>query len=76
MLLTKPPADVTWDDVQQFCERQLVESKILDYKREFPKHFYVQRDAGPSLAKVSPTLNNLHDDPRWRPFLEKLGLAD
>jgi Schlafen, AlbA_2 len=38
MLLTKPPADITWDDVQQFCERQLVESKILDYKREFPKH--------------------------------------
>ncbi len=34
------------------------------------------RDAGVPLAKVHPFLRNLHSDPRWEPFLRKIGLAD
>jgi len=35
-----------------------------------------QRDAGMSTVRASPSLRGLHDDPRWRPFVEKVGLAD
>lgn len=34
------------------------------------------RDSGIPLAKTDPLLQNLHDDPRWDPFLRRLGLAD
>jgi len=37
---------------------------------------YVQRDPGLSVMKRDPLLQKLHDDPRWQPFLEKMGLAD
>jgi adenylate cyclase len=37
---------------------------------------YAQRDAGMSMARSSPSLRGLHGDPRWLPFLEKVGLAD
>ena len=37
---------------------------------------YDQRDPGLIGMKVSTLLKNLHDDPRWLPFLEKMGLAD
>jgi TolB-like protein len=36
----------------------------------------VQRDSGMSMVQASPSLRNLHHDPRWRPFVEKVGLAD
>jgi TolB-like protein/Flp pilus assembly protein TadD len=35
-----------------------------------------QRDVGMSMIRASPMLRGLHSDPRWRPFLEKVGLAD
>jgi hypothetical protein len=37
---------------------------------------YEQRESTLRYVKVEPFLRNLHDDPRWRPFLEKIGLAD
>ena len=37
---------------------------------------YAQRDAGMSMVRASPSLRGLHGDPRWRPFVEKVGLAD
>jgi adenylate cyclase len=37
---------------------------------------YTQRDAGMSMVRSSPRMRSLHGDPRWRPFLEKVGLAD
>ena len=37
---------------------------------------YLQRDGGLSQMKVNLLLANLHDDPRWNPFLEKMGLAN
>jgi len=36
---------------------------------------YAQRDPGLSSIKSNALLRNLHDDPRWRPFLEKMRLA-
>jgi adenylate cyclase len=35
-----------------------------------------QRDAGMSMLRASPSLRALHGDPRWRTFVEKVGLAD
>jgi len=35
---------------------------------------YDQRDAGIFWTKVDPLLQSLHADPRWQPFLAKLGL--
>jgi hypothetical protein len=29
-----------------------------------------------SMVRVLPSLRGLHGDPRWGPFLEKVGLAD
>ena len=37
---------------------------------------YAQRDAGMSMVRSSASLRGLHGDPRWRPFVEKVGLAD
>ena len=37
---------------------------------------YTHRDAGMSMVRSSPRMRSLHGDPRWRPFLEKVGLAD
>ena len=34
------------------------------------------RDSGVVETKVSPFLRPLHGDPRWGPFLRKIGLAD
>jgi TolB-like protein/Tfp pilus assembly protein PilF len=36
----------------------------------------VQRDAGMSMVRALPTLRGLHGDPRWGPFLERVGLVD
>ena len=41
---------------------------------EWLERAYMQRDTGLSGMKVSMLLRNLHDDPRWQPFLEKMGL--
>ncbi len=34
------------------------------------------RDAGIPLTKAHPYLRNLHSDPRWLPFLKKIGLSE
>jgi TolB-like protein/Flp pilus assembly protein TadD len=36
---------------------------------------YQKRDSGVTHAKVDPELASLHNDPRWGPFLKKLGFA-
>jgi TolB-like protein/Tfp pilus assembly protein PilF len=47
-----------------------------DLAFEWLERAYAQRDTGVAIMKVSPPLRNLHGDPRWQPFLEKMGLAD
>jgi len=34
------------------------------------------RDAGIVSTRAAPGLRNLREDPRWKPFLEKIGLGD
>jgi TolB-like protein/Tfp pilus assembly protein PilF len=43
---------------------------------EWLERAYDQRDAGIFWTGVDPFLRSLHADPRWAPFLRKLGLAD
>src|SRR5215472_13006693 len=40
------------------------------------EHAYRQRDPGLATMKLDPFLRNLRGDARWRPFLEKMRLAD
>ncbi len=36
----------------------------------------IQRDPGVSQIQSGPLLRNLHSDPRWQPFLRKMGFGD
>ena len=48
-----------------------------DHAFEWLERAYRQRDAGlSSLALNIILVRRLHDDPRWEPFVEKMGLAD
>jgi TolB-like protein/Tfp pilus assembly protein PilF len=47
-----------------------------DLAFEWLERARAQRDPGVLLTKISPTLRSLHTDPRWGPFLRKIGLAD
>ena len=43
---------------------------------EWLERAYQQRDSGLPQMQSWPLLRNLHGDPRWWPFLEKMGLAE
>jgi hypothetical protein len=43
---------------------------------EWLERAYQQRDTGLPQMQSWPLLRNLHGDARWRPFLEKIGLAE
>ncbi|HEV2040817.1 MAG TPA: tetratricopeptide repeat protein, partial [Casimicrobiaceae bacterium] len=51
------------------------------YRNEVEKAFewleraYEQRDAGVTVSATDVILRPLHGDPRWQPFLQRLGLA-
>ena len=57
-------------------------AEVYGYRKDADRAFdwlertYAQRDPGLTYMKMDPFLRNLHDDPRWQPFLEKMGLAD
>ena len=40
MLYTKSIYEITWEDVQNFCEQKIPEGATLDYKGDFPTHLY------------------------------------
>jgi len=46
-----------------------------DLAFQWMERAYAQHDPGLISMKVDPLLHRLHDDPRWQPFLEKMGLA-
>jgi TolB-like protein/class 3 adenylate cyclase/Tfp pilus assembly protein PilF len=48
----------------------------IDLAFEWLERAYAQRDPGVAAIKVSPLLRNLHGDPRWQSFLDKVGLDD
>jgi len=43
---------------------------------EWLERSYAERDSGLTEMKTSPRFRSLHGDPRWAPFLEKMGLQD
>ncbi|MDH3745876.1 MAG: protein kinase [Acidobacteriota bacterium] len=47
-----------------------------DMAFEWLERGYSHRDPGLAFVKASPFLHNLHDDPRWPVFLEKMGLPE
>jgi len=38
MLYNKPVEQITWTDIESFCQQRIAEGAYLDYKREFPTH--------------------------------------
>ncbi|HEU0199232.1 MAG TPA: hypothetical protein VFR86_02245, partial [Burkholderiaceae bacterium] len=42
---------------------------------EWLERAYAQRDSGLPQMQSWPMLRNLHGDPRWQPFLDKMGLS-
>jgi TolB-like protein/DNA-binding winged helix-turn-helix (wHTH) protein len=48
----------------------------VDLAFEWLQRAYTQRNAGLGQMKLQPLLCNLRGDPRWQPFLTKMGLAD
>ena len=48
----------------------------VDAAFEWLDRAYAQRDSGLAFLRGHKILQPLHDDPRWRAFLEKLGFAD
>ena len=48
----------------------------VDRAFEWLERSYAQRDPGTTYAMRDPFFRSLHGDPRWRQFLEKMGLAD
>jgi TolB-like protein/class 3 adenylate cyclase/Tfp pilus assembly protein PilF len=48
----------------------------VDGAFEWLERAYAQHDPGLTQVKPQPLLRNLHADPRWQPFLDKMGLAD
>jgi TolB-like protein/class 3 adenylate cyclase/Tfp pilus assembly protein PilF len=46
-----------------------------DLAFEWLERAYLQRDPGIGSIKLSPPFRFMYSDPRWQPFLEKMGLA-
>ena len=38
MLYTKRAGDISWQNVETFCQQQIAEGAYLDYKQDFPAH--------------------------------------
>jgi tetratricopeptide (TPR) repeat protein len=48
----------------------------LDAAFEWLERAYVQRDSGLAFMRAHGQLRSLQGDPRWRPFLRKMGFSD
>jgi len=72
-LLTKPINDVTWDDVEGFCEQRTPEGDVLDYKEDFPNNLEK------TLAAMANTLGGIvligvKEDTENRPVIPIKGI--
>ena len=48
----------------------------IDLAFNFLEDALQNNDSGLSSVRTNYWLNNLHDDPRWQPYLAKLGRSD
>jgi TolB-like protein/class 3 adenylate cyclase/lipoprotein NlpI len=64
-----------WTAAYQVAEGY-AERGDVDKAFEWLEKAYVQRDPGVVYSAVDGLLQPLHPDPRWHPFLQKLGLGD
>jgi TolB-like protein/Flp pilus assembly protein TadD len=65
-------AEIAAYDIAQVCAVR----GEADRAFEWLERGYAQRDSGMPLVANDRLLAPLHDDPRWRPLLQKVGLAD
>ena len=65
-------AEIAAYDIAQVCATR----GEVDRAFEWLERGYTQRDSGMPLLANDRSLAPLHDDPRWRPLLRKMGLAD
>ncbi len=61
------------DSAFQVAEAYAVRAEIDD-AFDWLEQAYDNRDSGLTSLLLDPLLANLHDDPRWEPFLDKIGL--
>ena len=67
--------DFGWTAAYQIAEAY-ADRNDVDKAFEWLEKAYAQRDPGVVYTAVDALLEPLHGDPRWRPFVRKLGLGD
>ncbi len=67
--------EFAWTAAYQIAEVHAFRGEV-DTAFEWLETAYVQRDPGVVYTAWSPSLKSLHGDPRWLPFVARLGLAD
>jgi hypothetical protein len=68
-LIEKYAAEAAYQVAQAFAFRG-----EIDHAFDWLEQAYDNRDPGMTLLLVDNLLANLHDDPRWEPLLDKMGL--
>jgi tetratricopeptide (TPR) repeat protein len=63
-----------WTAAYQVAEAYAYRNEV-DKAFEWLERAYEQRDPGVTYSATDVILRTLHDDPRWQPFLKRLGLA-
>ncbi|TMG83689.1 MAG: hypothetical protein E6H78_11715 [Betaproteobacteria bacterium] len=63
-----------WTAAYQIAEVYAYRNEI-DTAFEWLERAYAQRDPGVPLSATDVVLRSLHADPRWQPFLRRMGLA-
>jgi TolB-like protein/class 3 adenylate cyclase len=67
--------DFGWTAAYQVAEAYAERSDV-EKAFEWLEKAYAQRDPGVVYTAIDMLLDPLHRDPRWRPFVRKLGLGD
>ena len=62
-----------WTAAYQVTEAYAYRNEV-DKAFEWLERAYEQRDPGVTCSKTDVILRSLHGDPRWQPFLQRLGL--
>ena len=70
-LVLKYAGDAAYQIAQAYAYRGEADSAF-----EWLERAYRQRDAGLASMKIDHLLRDLHEDSRWKPLLQRMGLAD